>query len=231
MGLTVGQTLAERGAMIVFSWRSSRAASEEAVRQLRASGYQASSVQCDVSRQPDVRRALAKVVKQFGRLDVVVNLASIYEAVPLSRDPQGRAWTEHMAANAWSAWVLSTESARYLKRNGAGRIIHVADWTSSSGRPRYKDYAGYYVSKKAVQGVVEAMALELSPEVLVNGIAPGPMLPPAGMSAKEQADVRKATPLNRWGGAAEMAKTVLFLIETDFVTGETIRLDGGRHLY
>ena len=109
-------------------------------------------------------------------------------------------------------------------------MVHISDWTSASGRPRYKDFSGYYVSKSAVKAVVETLALELAPTIQVNAIAPGPMLPPKGMTAKENAAVRKATPLGRWGGAEEMTKAVLFLIETDFVTGETIRVDGGRHL-
>jgi NAD(P)-dependent dehydrogenase (short-subunit alcohol dehydrogenase family) len=70
----------------------------------------------------------------------------------------------------------------------------------------------------------------LAPKVLVNAIAPGPILPPPGLSAQEYDAVIKATPLARWGGAEEIAKAVVFLVETDFVTGETIRVDGGRHL-
>ena len=135
-----------------------------------------------------------------------------------------------MKTNAESAYLLSLAVAPWMNRNKGGRIVHIADWTSASGRPRYKDYTPYYVSKTAIKAVVEAMALELAPTILVNAIAPGPILPPPGMSGKEIDAVIKSTPLARWGGAAEIAKTVLFLTETDFVTGETIRVDGGRHL-
>ena len=118
-----------------------------------------------------------------------------------------------------------------MKRSGAGRIVHVADWTAASGRPRYKNYGPYYVSKAGIKAVVEAMGLELAPTISVNAIAPGPILPPKGISRGELKAVIQATPLARWGGADEIAKTVQFLCETDFVTGETIRVDGGRHLY
>jgi NAD(P)-dependent dehydrogenase (short-subunit alcohol dehydrogenase family) len=73
--------------------------------------------------------------------------------------------------------------------------------------------------------------LELAPEVLVNAIAPGPILAPPDLTPEENADVINATPLRRWGGAAEIAKAVLFLVDSDFVTGECVRVDGGRHLY
>ena len=79
--------------------------------------------------------------------------------------------------------------------------------------------------------MTQSLALNLAPDILVNAIAPGPIAAPPGISADENARVLDATPLHRWGGAAEIAKAVLFLVETDFVTGECIRVDGGRHLY
>ena len=88
----------------------------------------------------------------------------------------------------------------------------------------------YYASKAAVKALTESLALELAPDVLVNAVAPGPILAPPGLTAEENAAVLGLTPLRRWGGAEEIAKAVLFLIETDFITGESIRVDGGRHL-
>ena len=111
-------------------------------------------------------------------------------------------------------------------------MINLADWTASSGRPRYKAFLPYYVAKSGMIGLTEALALELAPTILVNAIAPGPILPPAkGMKRHEAQEVMTATPLKRWGGAGEIAKAVLFLIESDFVTGECLRVDGGRHLF
>ena len=80
-------------------------------------------------------------------------------------------------------------------------------------------------------GLTERLALDLAPDILVNAIAPGPILAPPDLTSEEDAQVLGATPLARWGGAQEISKAVLFLIETDFVTGECIRVDGGRHLY
>ena len=78
--------------------------------------------------------------------------------------------------------------------------------------------------------MTESLALELAPDILVNAVAPGPILAPPDLTPEEDAAVQRATPLGRWGGADEVAKAVLFLMETDFVTGESIRVDGGRHL-
>ncbi len=117
-----------------------------------------------------------------------------------------------------------------MKAGGSGRIVNMSDWLVLSGRPRYPGYTPYYASKAAVAALTESMALDLAPEILVNSIAPGPILAPPDLSDEELAEVMNATPLARWGGAEEIAKAVLFLIETDFVTGESIRVDGGRHL-
>jgi NAD(P)-dependent dehydrogenase (short-subunit alcohol dehydrogenase family) len=117
-----------------------------------------------------------------------------------------------------------------MKTSGGGRIVNISDWLPASGRPRYKGFIPYYVSKAAVVALTQSFALELAPEILVNAIAPGPILAPPNLSPEENAKTIEATPLRRWG-AGEIAKAVLFLIETDFVTGECIRVDGGRHLY
>jgi NAD(P)-dependent dehydrogenase (short-subunit alcohol dehydrogenase family) len=89
----------------------------------------------------------------------------------------------------------------------------------------------YFVAKAGVIALTEALALELaSDQILVNAVAPGPILAPPDMPPDEVAAVARATPVGRWGGEIEIAKAVAALIETDFITGETIRVDGGRHL-
>ena len=94
-----------------------------------------------------------------------------------------------------------------------------------------RGFVPYYTSKAAVIALTESLALKLAPEILVNAIAPGPILEPPGLTPEESSEVIKATPLQRWGGADEIAKAVLFLVKSDFITGECIRVDGGRHLY
>ena len=118
-----------------------------------------------------------------------------------------------------------------MRAAGGGRIINVADWLPASGRARYKGFLPYYVAKSGVIALTEALALELAGDgILVNAVAPGPILAPPDTDDEEVKAVEQATPLGRWGGEAEIVKAVLFLVDTDFVTGEVIRVDGGRHL-
>lgn len=115
--------------------------------------------------------------------------------------------------------------------SGGARIINFADWLPASGRPRYRGFVPYYAFKATVVALTQSLALEPAPEVLVNAIAPGPILAPPDLSPEENAEVMNSTLLRRWGGAMEIAKPVLFLADSDFVTGECIRVDGGLHLY
>jgi len=232
MGAAVAHVLSQKGCRIVVSYRQSRDAAEKIIQQVIADGGQGSTVRCDLSQRDQIESAARAIARRYKRLDILVNLSSIYEKAQISdAKAAAKAWTSHLKVNAESAYSLSIATSLWMKKNGGGRMVHISDWTSASGRPRYKDYSAYYVSKVAIKAVVEAMAIELAPKILVNAIAPGPMLPPPGMSAAEIKAVIKSTPLARWGGAEEIAKAVLFLVETDFVTGETIRVDGGRHLY
>jgi NAD(P)-dependent dehydrogenase (short-subunit alcohol dehydrogenase family) len=136
-----------------------------------------------------------------------------------------------MAVDLRSAWLCARAAVPHMRRLRGGRIVNFADWVARSGRPRYPGYLTYYVAKAAVIALTEALALELAPDqILVNAIAPGPIVAPEGTSDEEFAAVERATPLGRWGGELEIAKAVLALIDNDFITGETIRVDGGRHV-
>ena len=140
-------------------------------------------------------------------------------------------WKRQLSVDLHGTFNVSHAAIPLMKRTGGGRIINFADWVAASGRPRYKGYVAYYVAKAGVKALTEALALELaSDRILVNAIAPGPILAPPGTTEDESAAVARATPLGQWGGPDEIAKAVLALIDSDFITGETIRVDGGRHL-
>jgi NAD(P)-dependent dehydrogenase (short-subunit alcohol dehydrogenase family) len=228
IGKVVADALAARGCNLALTYRGSRDAADASVKAAVAKGVKAIAVQADVTVTDQVTAAVNAAVESLGRLDIVINMASIYVETP---KPNETDWNLAMDANARSVFLFSTAAAPFLKRSGAGRIVNFADWLPVSGRPHYGGYTPYYASKAAVVGLTQSLALELAPEVLVNAVAPGPILAPPGLSTEENDKVLEATPLRRWGGAEEIAKTVMFLVETDFVTGECIRVDGGRHLF
>jgi NAD(P)-dependent dehydrogenase (short-subunit alcohol dehydrogenase family) len=228
IGQVVAAALAKRGCGLAIVYRASREAAEKTVAAAKAAGVNAIAVQADARNADQIEAAVNETVKSLGRLDILINMAATYIKTP---NPTETDWTDALDSNAKSAFMFATHAARAMKSGGAGRIVNFTDWLPISGRPRYQGYVPYYTSKAAVAALTESLALELAPEILVNAIAPGPILAPPDITAEETARVVAATPLRRWGGAEEIARAALFLIETEFVTGECIRVDGGRHLF
>lgn len=230
IGQTVAAACAGRGARVALTYNTSRSEAEATVRGIEAGGGRACAVQADVSHKGDVDRMVAAVIERFGGVDVLVTMASRYTRTPLATLDEAQ-WQREIGANLSSAYHCALAVVPSMRARGGGRIITFADWTAAGGRPRYRDYVPYYTAKGGVVSLTEALALELAgDQILVNNIAPGPILPPPDLSEAEDREVRAATPLGRWGGPEEIAKAVLFLVETDFVTGHCLVVDGGRHL-
>jgi NAD(P)-dependent dehydrogenase (short-subunit alcohol dehydrogenase family) len=230
IGRTVAQELARRGADVALTYRGSRRTAVETAREAAALGARTLVLRADLSTPKGPASAIRQVERRLGRLDILVCMASLYDRHPFGSLDE-RAWGANLDSNLRGAYLLALAAAPLMTSLGAGRIILFADWLPASGRPRYRGYLPYYVSKAGVLGLTESLALELAPAILVNAIAPGPILKPPGFSSAADRQVRKVTPLGRWGGPFEVARAVLFLVETEFVTGETIRVDGGRHLF
>jgi NAD(P)-dependent dehydrogenase (short-subunit alcohol dehydrogenase family) len=230
IGAIVAVELATRGADIALSYNQSRAEADATADAVRAAGQRAFTRQANVSRAEDCEALVAATIGEFGRLDVLVNMASVYRSIPLDR-MTGDDLQASLDVDLKSAFLCARAAVPHMRAAGGGRIVNFSDWLAVSQRPRYKGYLGYYVAKKAVMGLTEALALELAEDqILVNAVAPGPILPPLDLPDDELGAVEKATPLGRWGGGAEIAKAVIALIETDFITGEILRVDGGRHV-
>jgi NAD(P)-dependent dehydrogenase (short-subunit alcohol dehydrogenase family) len=233
IGQTVADGLARAGCSVAVTYRSSQPSALETVRRVRSQGVRGLAVRADLSRPATLKNILPTVVKTLGRLDILIHMASHYERTPLQQliKTRGAAFEKNIAIDLRSAYELALMAVPHMKKHGGGRIINFVDWVAASERPRYIDFIPYYTAKAGLKGLTEVLALELAPTILVNAIAPGPILAPPGLSPSANREVLANTPLGRWGGANEIAKAVLFLVQSDFVTGETLRVDGGRHLH
>lgn len=230
IGAVVATELARRGADVALVYHQSRGEAEETAEAVRALGRRSIALRADL-RQPEAcERVVDEAVDGLGRLDILVNMASTYRAKPFDELTVAD-WDLQLAVDLRAAWLCARAAVPHMRRLRGGRIVNFSDWVARSGRPRYAGYLPYYVAKAGVVALTEALALELaSDQILVNAVAPGPIVAPDGTTDEEFALVERATPLGRWGGEIEVAKIVLALVETDFVTGETIRIDGGRHV-
>lgn len=230
MGGALARSLASRGADIALTFNRSRTDVEETIQAVEAMGRRGIALQTDLRQPADCERAVEETVARLGRLDVLINMASVYVEVRFDALTLDH-WEDALNIDLRAAFLCSRAAVPYLRRSGGGRIVNFSDWVARSGRPRYQGYLPYYVAKHAVIGLTEALALELASDgILVNAVAPGPILAPEGTTPEEYRTVERATPLGRWGGAEELAKVVIALIESDFITGETVRVDGGRHV-
>lgn len=230
IGATLAEELAARGADVAISYHQSEAEATRTVEAVRAAGRRALAVRADL-REPAASETLVdRVADTFGRLDIVIAMASVYAQTPFDA-LDARQWADALAVDLSASYHTAMAAVPHLRRRHEGRILLIADSEAASGRPRHKGFLPYFVAKSGVIALGRALALELAADgILVNTLACGPILASDGAPAEECEETARATPLGRWGGAAEVAKAIVSLIESDYITGEVIRVDGGRHL-
>jgi NAD(P)-dependent dehydrogenase (short-subunit alcohol dehydrogenase family) len=230
IGAVVAEELAKRGVSVALSYARSRQEAESAAGRVREHGVRAEIFQADLSVPAACAALVDETAQKFGRLDILVNMASVYKEIALDELTVAD-WNANIDVDLRASFLCAKAAIPHMRRQGGGRIVNFSDWLSKSGRPRYPGFLPYYVAKAGVMALSEALALELAPDnILVNAVAPGPILAPPDTSDDESRAVEKATPLGRWGGEMEIAKAVLAFLDSDFITGETIRVDGGRHV-
>ncbi len=230
IGADVARELARRGADVAVSYARSKNEADALVAELKAMGRRAAAFQADLSDPAECASVVARTASTFGRLDILIAMASVYQPTPFDRLDLD-AWNRTVNVDLRATYLCAIAAVPHMRRQGGGRIITFSDWLAQSDRPRYEGYLPYYVAKAGNKALAEALALELAPDnILVNAVAPGPILAPPQTTAEEHQKVADATPLGRWGGGLEIAKAVLAFIDSDFITGETLRVDGGRHV-
>jgi len=186
-------------------------------------GMKAWRVIADLERPEEYETLIARALKTAGSLDIVINNASIFSPSKLMDIAFGDL-TRHMQVNAWAPFFTSREFARLV---GRGKIINLLD-TKIHGYDR--SHMAYILSKHMLSVLTRMCALEFAPGITVNAVAPGLILPPPGKDESYLDQLSPTVPLKRHGGPMDIADTVLYLLKNDFVTGQVIFVDGGRHL-
>src|SRR5438093_12093307 len=172
IGAVVARELAARGVDVAFSYARSKTEAEQAADVVRAAKRRGATFQADLSEPPAAAMLVNAVVKAFGRLDILINMASVYVQRPFA-DLTVADWNAVIDVDLRAAFLCAHAAAPHMRRQGGGRIVNFSDWIAKSGRPRYVGYVPYYVAKTAVIALTEALALELaSDNILVNAIAP-----------------------------------------------------------
>jgi len=222
IGRAISLALAEEGARVAIHCHTAVEESAELAR--RCPGGIA--LQADLSEPGIAEYLVDETCKRLGRLDVLVNNASVYERVSLD-DLDETKWNRTLAVNLRAPFFLARSAGLRMRDEGGGAIVNLTDWALD--RP-YPAYLPYYAAKAGLASATAGLARALAPEVRVNAVAPGPILLPDDATSEQRAAVERATPLGRLGGEEAVVSAVLFCLRNDFVTGATIPVDGGRSL-
>jgi pteridine reductase len=232
VGGDLALALAARGARIAMTFRTSRDTIEQTIRRVESQGSLGLAIGADLSRPEEASAAVRSVVDQFGRLDALVSMASVYRRTPLA-ELAPRDFDEMIAANLAAPYHSALAAARQMliqhPSDGIkGKIVLIGDWATD--RP-YKDYLPYLVAKGALSTLTLGLAKELAPHIPVALIQPAMIDAPPEFSELEKLAVLAQTPLRRYGSASDVNRLIMYLLGgTNFVTGAFFRVDGGRFL-
>jgi len=228
VGNVVAETLARRGYAVAVHYRRSAEEAQETVARLQEQGTDARAFQADVADETEVEELFRRTLEQFGRLDVLVTAAAVWEPKPLE-EITAEDVRRQFEINALGTFLCCRRAGLVMvEQPEGGSIVTIGDWATA--RP-YPDYAAYFVGKGAIPTITRTMAIELArrnPAVRVNCILPGPVMVPEDLSEADLKGAVAGTLLKRVGRPENVARAVLSLVENDFVTGVCLPVDGGR---
>jgi pteridine reductase len=231
VGAAVAQRLAQAGYAIAVHYRTSRAEAMETVTGLKSHGVPAEAFSADLADESSVLKFVADVLARFGRVDVLVNCAAVWQSKRLE-DVTADDVRFHFDTNALGTFLMCQQvGLQMVKQPEGGAIVNIGDWAEL--RP-YTNYAAYFPSKGAITAITKTLAVELgtrNPRVRVNQVSPGPVMLPPDLPPSEREEAVRGTLVKREGSPANVAAAVLSLIENDFITGAVLPVDGGRSVY
>jgi pteridine reductase len=225
LGRAIAVALGARGMHVGVHYGSSAAGAGETATEIEAAGGRAVCLQADLT-EPDAPGDLVDAaVAALGRLDVLVNSAAVMVRTPIDKVTPGE-WDAMFALNLRAPFFAAQAAAPHLARQ-RGAIVNLADLAAFETWPAYVPHG---ITKGGVVQMTRALARVLAPEVRVNAVAPGTVLLPESWPDAAARHLAETTPLRRIGAPEDVTRTVIFLLESDYVTGETILVDGGRHV-
>lgn len=225
LGRALALALAEQGARLVIHYNSSAGLAEETLAQIKALS-DGIAVRADLRQVNQVKAIIAHAVEHFGQVDVLINSAAIFEPGGIS-DTTETDWDRHFEINLKAPFFLCQAFAAQVGKERPGHIINIADWRAT--RPR-ANFLAYTLTKAALITMTYSLAQALAPNIQVNAIAPGLILPPPGKDQAYLEQMAQTIPAHKAGSPDDIAKAMLFLLGSDFITGELIFVTGGEHL-
>ena len=226
VGKAIVQALAARGCHLVVHYHRSQAQAQETVRDLRAAGHRALAVQADITKEDQVEAMIEAATAHFGRIDILVNNAALFYRTPVETLTV-EDWERVMDVNLTGTFLCAHKIGLRMREWGWGHIINLAD---GAGERPWADYIPYSVSKACVLTFTQGLAMELAPQVMVNAVIPGPVLFQEDTPDNVRQREIDKTLVKRAGSPQDVAQVVVFVAESDYSTGASFHVDGGRSL-
>ena len=227
VGSEIALSIAGQGYTIFFTWHSSAEKAEQTLEKIRWISPESQMIQCDVSKCSDIINAFSVFQKQFDRLDLLVTSASNFFSTPLP-DVTEQGWDSLVNTNLKGTFFTMQEAARIMvKQPFVSRIISMTDISADLV---WRNFAPYTVAKAGIQHLTKVFAKSFAPAILVNSIAPGTITINPEKDMETQQEMLKKIPLKRLGDPLDIIRTIIFLLESDYITGQIINVDGGRLL-
>jgi pteridine reductase len=226
IGKAIALALARSGARVIITYQASAREAAITVAEIERSGRQASAVPCDQRDLTGIDRLFDRLRQDFPRLDILVNNAAIMERKPVLEITPAD-WSRVVDTNLRGPFFMAQRAAQWMLDTGGGVIVNIADLSALHPWPSYLTHT---ISKSGIVAMTQALALALAPSIRVNAVAPGMVLKPDEWSDERWARMIAALPLQREGTPDDVAEAVLYCVRSEFMTGQTIVLDGGRSL-
>ena len=226
VGKAIALALADAGADVAFSYHASADAAAATADEIAAKGRRSLALRADQAQAEQVAALVETTVVQMGRLDVLVNSASLWRRTPWGELAE-EAWDQLLDVNLRGPFLCARAAAPYLAAHGDGAIVNIVDLSAAVPFPNYMPHSA---AKAGLWNLTQALAMELAPAVRVNAIAPGPVLPSPGYSEKQIAATARRTLLGRWGCPEDVAQAAVFLAQAPYITGALLPVDGGERL-
>ncbi len=225
VGRALSVALAEAGMRVAIHYNSATAEAEAVVDELRARGRECRAYRADLGDGAAPQSLIASVTHDFGGLDVLVNSAAVMHRTPMG-DITVAEWDAMFALNLRAPFFLAQAALPWL-RSSKGCVVNLADLAAFETWPEYIPHG---ISKAGVVQMTRALARAFAPDVRVNAIAPGAVLLPDNWDDATRAHFASTTPLRRIGSPGDVVEAMLYLLRADYVTGDTLLVDGGRHV-
>jgi NAD(P)-dependent dehydrogenase (short-subunit alcohol dehydrogenase family) len=224
VGKAITLALAQAGANIVINYHSSANEAEDTLAEARSFGVQALKVKADIGSHQQVEAMISQAAEKFGSIDILVNNASLWMETPFpTRNLEGWHQVTNILING--TYYCANAVAPLMQKAGEGAIVNIIDL---SAYEPWLDYSAHSIGKSALLALSRQLALELSPTVRVNAVAPGPVLPPEDYDEQRIKRTAENTLLQRWGTPEDIADAVMFFIRANYITGEDLAVDGGQ---